>query len=199
MLTAYNVPQDTPAGDNTLHAQQTSLYLLDGEVDTNPRNLFIWDLHTLITTAIEENQDIILMGDFNEVCGDDPKMMAKIVSAGKLTDVHAHKYGHSNIATYIRWQRRVDYCFVAPRILDHVLRCGIEAFHARKVGDHRGAFVDLSMIGLFDQRLPTIVNPAERCIHSSHSRLVRKYILKLASYFEDYNIVRKVTGTCHQM
>ena len=39
--TAYNVPKDTPAGNNTLHAQQTSLYLLDGEVDPNPRKNFI--------------------------------------------------------------------------------------------------------------------------------------------------------------
>ena len=99
-------------------------------------------------------------------------MMAKIVSAGKLTDVHAHKHGHANIATYIRGRQRVDYCFVSPRILDHVLRCGFEAFNARKICDHRGQFVDLSMIGLFDRRLPTIVNPVERCIRSSHQRLV---------------------------
>ena len=37
VLTAYNVPQDTPAGDDTLHVQQKSLYLLDGKVDPNPR------------------------------------------------------------------------------------------------------------------------------------------------------------------
>ena len=53
------------------------------------------------------------------------------------------------------------------------------------------------MVGLFDRRLPAIVNPAERCIRSSHPRLVRKYILKLASYFEDHNIVRKVTEVQH--
>ena len=105
VLTAYNVPEDTPAGDDTLHAQQTSLYLLDGEVDPNPRKNFIQDLLTLITTAKEDNQDIILMGDFNEVVGDDPKMMAKVLAAGNLTDVHAHKHGHANIATYIRGRR----------------------------------------------------------------------------------------------
>ena len=137
------------------------------------------------------------MGDFNKVCGDDPKMMAKIISAGKLTDVHAHKHGHANIATYIRGQRRVDYCFVSPRLLDHVIRCGFEAFHARKVCNHRGYFLDLSMIGLFDQRLPSIVNPAERCIRSNHPRLGQKYILKLAEYFEDHNILRKVTEIQH--
>ena len=41
------------------------------------------------------------MGEFNEAVGNNPKMMAKVLSAGKLTDVHAHKHGHANIATYI--------------------------------------------------------------------------------------------------
>ena len=172
MLTAYNVPQETPGGDDTLHAQQTFLYLLDGNVEPNSRKLFIRDLHTLITTVSKENQDIILMGDSNKVCGDDPKMMAKIISAGRLTDVHAHKHGHhENIAMYIQGRRRVDYCFVSPRIQDHFIRCGFEAFHARKECDHCGYFVDLSMVGLFDQRLPAIVNPTERCSCSNHRQV----------------------------
>ena len=138
------------------------------------------------------------MGDFNEVVGDDPEMMAKILSPGNLTDVHAHKNGHVNIATYFQGRRRVDYCFASPRILDHVLLCGFEAFHARKMCDHCGYFVDLSMVGLFDWRLLAIVNPAERCIHSNHPRLVQKYVLKLAAYFEDHNIVQKVTEIQHE-
>ena len=73
VLTVYNAPQETPAGNNTLHAQQTSLYLLDGEADPNPRKLFICNLLTVITTATKENQDINLIGDINEVIGDDPK------------------------------------------------------------------------------------------------------------------------------
>ena len=105
MLIAYNVPQDTLAGDDTLHAQQTSLYLLNGQVHPNLFKLFIPYLLTLITIATTENQDIILIGDFNEVVGEDSKLMAKVLSAGKLIDVHAHKHGHENIATYIQGQR----------------------------------------------------------------------------------------------
>ena len=48
------MPEETPAGDDTLHAQQERLYLLNGEVDPNPRKLFIRDLHTLITTATKK-------------------------------------------------------------------------------------------------------------------------------------------------
>ena len=67
-------PQETPSGGNTFHAQQSSLYLFHGEVDPYPRKLFICDdLLSVITTATKENQDIILIGDFNKVIGDDPK------------------------------------------------------------------------------------------------------------------------------
>ena len=118
----------------------------------------------LLTQAKQDGQDIILLGDFNEVVGDDPKMMARILVKTNLIDVHAHKHGHANIATYIQGRRRVDYCFVSPRITDHVLWCGFKAFHAGNVCDHCGYFLDLSMIGLFDCRLPAIVNPEQRCI-----------------------------------
>ena len=169
ILTAYNVPQDTPAGDDTLHAQQTSQYLIDKIDNPNPRKLFIKYLLTLIKTAVNDNQDIILMGDFNETIGEDPRMMAKVLTAGRLTDIHANRHGlNTNIATYIRGKRRVDYCFASPRLMDHVLRCGFEAFHALIGSDHRGYYVDLSMQGLFDRRLPTIISPSERYIQSSH-------------------------------
>ena len=49
------------------------------------------------------------MGHFNEVVGDDLKMMATVLLAGKLTDVHTHKHEHVNIATYIWGWRRVNY------------------------------------------------------------------------------------------
>lgn len=41
VLDAYNVPRNTPPGDNALHAKQTSLCLVDGEMNPNTRNLSI--------------------------------------------------------------------------------------------------------------------------------------------------------------
>ena len=192
ILTAYNVPQDTPAGDDTLHAQQTSQYLINKIDNPHPRKLFIKDLLTLIKEAVNDDQDIILMGDFNEIIGEDPRMMAQVLTAGRLTDIHANCHGNkTNIATYIQGKRRVDYCFASPRLMDHVLRCGFETFHALIGSDHRGYYVDLLMQGLFDRRLPAILSPAERCIQSSHPRLVKRYIEKLHKYFVDHNIIQK--------
>lgn len=109
-------------GDDTLHAQQTSLYLLDKVDNPNPRKLFICDLVKLIEDAMKADQDIILMGGFKKKIGKDAKMMARVLQVGRLTDVHANKHGnHIKIITYIRRRRRVDYCFVLLRLLDCVL------------------------------------------------------------------------------
>ena len=175
-----------------MHNKRHCTYL-KAKSTPHPRKNFIHDLLKLITTVKEDDQDVILLEDFNEVVGDDPKMMARILVKANLTDVHAHKHGHANTATYIRGRRRVYDCFVSPRILKHVLRCEFEVFHTRKVCDHRGYFLDLSMRGLFDRRLPAIVNPAEQCIRSNQPRLViRKYLLKLAKYLKEHNIEKKI-------
>ena len=40
------------------------------------------------------------MSDFNETIGENPKMMAKILAAGNLIDVHVHK--HENITKILQ-------------------------------------------------------------------------------------------------
>ena len=110
ILTAYNVPQDISQGDDTLHSQQTSMYMLDGIDNPNPRKLFVEGLIKVIEQAVRNNDDIILTGDFNEVIGEDSKLMARVLRAGHLIDVHEKKHGNAcNIATYIRGRRRLDY------------------------------------------------------------------------------------------
>ena len=101
-LTAYNIPQETPHGDDILHVQQTSLYLLDKVENPNTRKLFTQDLLALIEDAIQADQDIILMGDFSETISEDPRMMAQVLTAGRLINVYANRHGNTtNIATHI--------------------------------------------------------------------------------------------------
>ena len=75
--------------------------------------------------------------------------------------------------------------------MNHVIRCGFKAFLALIGANYRGYYIDLSMKRLFDRRLHAIISPAERCICSSHSRLIKRYIEKLYKYFVDHNIVQK--------
>ena len=114
------------------------------EIDyPNPRKLSIEELIKVIEQAVRDKDDIVLTCDFNEVVGEDSKLMAKVLRAGNLIDVHEKKHGNAcNITTYIRGRRRLDYCFISPRLLKHVLCCGFEAFNVNLISDHRGSFLD---------------------------------------------------------
>jgi hypothetical protein len=82
--------------------------------------------------------------------GNSPNGMAKVLSAGNLTDAHGNQHGTVDITTYTRGTKRLDYVFVTPRLVDHILRSGYESFHARVALDHRGYFVDFSLAGFLD-------------------------------------------------
>ena len=69
ILTAYNVCQESKSGIDTLHTQQTALYMLKNISKPNPEKFFIANLVTLIEIAVKANKDIILTGDFNETVG----------------------------------------------------------------------------------------------------------------------------------
>jgi hypothetical protein len=90
VLTAYNVSQykNAKVGEDTLFNQQIALYKLNNIRDSDPKKILIEDLTTMVKKARQEDKDIILTGDSNEMVGDDPRGVAKVLSAGCLTDVH---------------------------------------------------------------------------------------------------------------
>jgi endonuclease/exonuclease/phosphatase family metal-dependent hydrolase len=116
------------------------------------------DLKALVMKARKEDKDIILTGDFNELVGDEPQGMAKVLTAGGLTDAHSHQHGEVDITTYTRGTKRLDYVFVTPRLVDHILRSGYESFHARIASDHRGYYVDFALAGFLDRQLIRSLN-----------------------------------------
>jgi hypothetical protein len=170
ILTAYNVAQHNNAkvGEDTLFNQQTALYKLNNIQDPDLKKLFIKYLQELVVKARKEDKDTILTGDFNEIVGDDYNGMEKVVLSGNLTDVHSNQHGTVDITTYTRGSKRLDYVFVTPRLVDHILRSGYELFHARIVSDHRGYFVDFALAGFLDRQLPTIFAVSSRAIRGAH-------------------------------
>jgi flagellar hook protein FlgE len=199
VLTAYNVSQykNAKVGDDTLFNQQVALYKLNNIRDPDPKEIFINDLTLLIQKARKEDKDIILTGDFNELVGDDPRGMAKVLAAGNLTDAHDHQHGTVEISTYTRGTKRLDYVFVTPRLVDHILRSGYESFHARIASDHRGYFVDFALAGFLDRQLPAIFSASSRAIRGTHPSNITKYVEYLDEYLEERDIYRKVKEQKH--
>jgi hypothetical protein len=130
ILTAYNVSQykNAKVGNDTLFNQQIALYKLSNIREPDPKKIFIDDLTKLVKQARKEDKDIILAGDINEMVGDDPNGMAKVLLTGNLTDAHSNQHGMVDITTYTRGTKRLDYVFITPRLVDHILRSGYESF-----------------------------------------------------------------------
>ena len=76
-------------GKFTVHAQQSSL-LREKYLDypqPNPRKYFCRDLMQFLKSLQVKGDDLILLGDFNEVLGNDPAGMSKICRELNLSDV----------------------------------------------------------------------------------------------------------------
>jgi hypothetical protein len=193
IITAYNVLQykNAKVGEDTLFNQQVALYKLNNIRDPYPKKKFINHLTELVMRARKEDKDIILTGDFNELVGGDLNGMAKVLSTGGLTDVHSHQHGEVDITTYTRGTKRLDYVFVTPRLVDHILRSGYESFHARIASDHRGYFVDFALAGCLDRQLPSIFASSTRAIRGTHPSNITKYVEYLDKYLEERDTYRK--------
>jgi hypothetical protein len=111
--------------------------------------------------------------------------MSTVLSAGDLT------HGTIDITTYTRGVKRLDYVFVTPRLVKHVLRSGYESFHTRIASDHRGYFVDFDLAGFLDRQLPSIFAASSRAIRGTHPSNITKYIDHLNEYLEERDIYRK--------
>jgi hypothetical protein len=145
----------------------------------------------LIKKAGNEDKDIILTGDFIKMVGDDARGMAKAIEAGNLTAAHGHQPGIVDITTYTRGTTRLDYVFVTPGLVDHILRSGYEPFQARITPDHRGYFVDFALSGFLNRQLPSIFSARSReIIRGKHPSNIAKYIEYLHEYFEEKDMSR---------
>ena len=88
---------------------------------------------------------------------------------------------------------------VFTEIVRGTCRCGFERFNMRLVTDHRGYFLDLSIVGLFDRHLPILYSPSECHIWGDNPGDIQKYILAFFDYIE-HNLLQKalqLQHTCH--
>ena len=201
ILTAYNVSQTEQTGNDTLYNQQQAQYLLhyntkgltcNKEQYIDPKHRFIRDLKTLLIDVAASGHDIILTGDFNATLGESHDHLTLALLDIGLHDIIAIKHGFdTNIATYKRGPRRLDYIFVSRRIIDHVTACGYDRFDDILCSDHRASFLDLSLSGIFGRALPILCSPSSRTIRGDQPSNITKYIKTLAKYIENHNLIQK--------
>jgi hypothetical protein len=194
IICAYQVPLVTGrSGPTTSHTQQLLMLKQAHQENQCPRDHFCKDLQFLLKDRINDDHDIILMGDFNEELGSSTRGFTKVITECNLVDVYAATYGlEEEVPTYARGQKHLDYILMTPSVASHVTRSGAEPFNHRFFSDHRGIFVDLELKRLFDRNLALLARPTFRDIRSGSSRLIQVYINELKTYLLNHKIAEQI-------
>jgi exonuclease III len=107
IITAYQVCDKaiSQRGRYTAAAQQESILRQRGESNPNPRKHFRHDLHKFLRQRRQEDEEIILTGDFNEALGDETDGISKLCSDFNLVDLMFSLHASRTIPTYARGKK----------------------------------------------------------------------------------------------
>ena len=176
-ISAYQVVSDVvQPGTTTAASQQKSMLIQRNDPIQAPRKAFRRDLTAFLQKCKHAGDEIMLMGDFNEVMGDDPEGMTAIAQKLELFDVMGSRHTCQPPVTYSRGRRCLDYGLATPAIIQAITRCGYEQFHSRQPSDHRAYFFDLDIDRLFGTQIQPLSKFEPRLLHSTNTRQVTEYI-----------------------
>jgi exonuclease III len=177
IISVYQVVTDRlQIGISTAAAQQRSLLIQSNDPLNAPRKAFKRDLKRFATDCITAGQEIMIVGDFNEVLGSEIDGMSKIAAELNLIDVIRFRHQEASPATYSRGKSRLDYGLATQHIVDSLTGCGYEPFNARFSTDHRAYYFDFNTDQLFGSATQTLANPKVRMLKSNNAEQVTNYL-----------------------
>jgi exonuclease III len=179
IISAYQVvaQKQSLKGLYTVAAQLHNLLIRQNDPITDPRKAFRRDLTVFIQQLKQENHGIVLLGDFNEQLGNDPSGMSRIASTCELLDLMKLQHPYlSEVATYARGRKRLDYILGSPEVAHAMEKSGYEPFNYRHHTDHRAYFVDVNTRILFGSSIQPLAKFTDRILHSNNLQQVTKYI-----------------------
>jgi hypothetical protein len=103
LFSMYNVVNTNlrDAGPLTVFSQQYRLLRLAGVTYPVPRQQCVDGLNQAVRQLIADDDSVVIVRDFNETLGTNPKLMASVCAEHALFDVHAHYHRiGANIPTY---------------------------------------------------------------------------------------------------
>ena len=170
LVSAYQqvVSDVVSPGTVTAAAQQKSLLIQRNDSIQSPRKAFRRDLTAYLQRCKNAGDELILLGDFNEVMGDDPGGMTAVAHKLELFDMMSSRHSQTPPVTYSRGRRCLDYGLATPLVLQVITRCGYEAFHSRHPSDHRAYYFDMIDINLlFGTQIQQLSKYEPQTLHST--------------------------------
>jgi hypothetical protein len=191
LISLYNVVnvQLQDAGPSTIFAQQYRLLRLAKVLlISNPRQQCIDDLHRTVAKMIANQETVMIMGDFNESLGSDPRLMGSVCASHDLFDVISNFHGESaEIPTYARGTKRLNYAAASSSLRHLICACGYNLFNEHIHLDHHTSFVDLRLKDCFGHVTPSLASPDLRFVSSS-SPAVKQFVRKMHSHLRENKV-----------
>ena len=175
-VTVY-CPKSTGKGMNTVYEQQLE-YL-----HTDPTSAFWEDLAKAIVQWQNEGDQLILMGDWNEVIvnGNLTKWMNTFGLSEAITDMH----GHNPPPTFQRGTDAIDGIFVSPTV--KTIQAGFLGF-GDIPGDHRGIWIDVPHKSILGYKMADIPKASARRLKLDDPRIVHRYLDILDGYLAAHRV-----------
>ena len=172
-------------------AQQLSLLRQQGDKAT-PREAFKRDLTKFITDTIGSDDEIVIMGDFNEEIGADSEGMVRIMEEGGVVDLMTARHQKTSPATFERGKDCIDYVLASPNILQAITHAGYTPQSGGLFSDHRGLFMDIDIETALGGRLSQIPTSTGRTFEASSPALVTKYLEAATTALATRNVMDRV-------
>jgi hypothetical protein len=131
---------------------------------------------------------MIILGDLNELLGDNPEEFGSITSEFNLVDVHRHLHGMDEPATFNGGHRRLDYILCSTQLLPSVKACGILPFNILSHSDHRTLFVDFDTKRLFGSLPSELVSCKDPQFKSRDYENSEQYVYAMHTYCHENDI-----------
>ena len=187
-ISVYQVVTDTPQkGGTTAAAQQHSLLVTVQDPITAPRRAFKRDLWTFVEQCIKGGNEVLIVGDFNEVFGSEVDGISKMATDFNLTHLMKTRHSMALPATYSRGRKCLDYGLATSRFTSALRRCGYDAFNDKFTTDHRPYFFDFDTEQLFGNATQILASPAQRLLKSNNVEQVTQYIKLKYDYLVSRN------------
>ena len=182
IIQAYRPTRNTKDNGSTFMQQRAAA---DEE---DPIKIFDTDLLTLIDEFIEENFQIVLMGDFNVALEGHSKIEKELQERG-LEDAIRSTYGHMDAPnTHVRGSTPIDAIFISDTI--NITRGGYDRGRD-EISDHRLLWVDITMDSLLGKDRGTIERPRGKRLQISNRVVTMRFNKLLMKQIIQHNLIPK--------
>ena len=183
----------TNADGKAAFHQQQKMFLREGRNDLNPRTNFYKDLKQFIRSQLAANpghRSVIIMGDWNEQCQGNSNSN-KLCHDFGLVDLWNVKHPNTELSTYKRGSRRIDFALVSQDIANMDTHMIYEPFDYRLSGDHRGFIIDIPM-AIFGTGCPPIYDPSGRGFQSNDRKAAATYLRAFYDHITEHDIINRI-------